>query len=136
MKYKTKIKFTFSIIWSEFIFMIENTWYGKWVHFSVSPREGVANNEWRISHIKSDSNRSEPLFKHIPGNVKKLQLIGKIKHHFYTWIQDIVESIVSLKNPLNMIFFRNMAESIVYDRTSPRDKKCLHMNKVSKFSKY
>ena len=38
MKHKTKIKFTFSIIWSEFMFMIENMRYGKWVHFPVSPR--------------------------------------------------------------------------------------------------
>ena len=37
MKYKTKIKCIFSIIWSEIIFMIENMRYGKWVHFPVSP---------------------------------------------------------------------------------------------------
>ena len=67
-------------------------------------REGVANDEWRIAFIKSDSNRSDLLSKHLPCGSKREQLIGMILHHVYTRIKVIVEIIGLHRTPLNMIF--------------------------------
>ena len=77
-----------------------------WISYFYLWRQEINSSEfnYRIQLWRRNPAQSLIILS-LPGGMKREQLTEMIYHHVYTWTQDMVESIVSLRTPLSMIFY-------------------------------